>query len=204
MRYMKGVNEWLERDVRNRREEFRDVFQTVQDLRRQIRGMRKKGRPGNRERERDTRRTEEVRRTPSSRTRPETMIRMDMPQSSSGTQVPTTPVGPQPQRWTAVPALIQPYPQHQHQQQRTPVTRDSSSRAGGSRVPFVPPTTRMQAQPTIILLPQVGGGARVPPPPGQAAAASAHPSFHPVNWRYPQGREQERLVERGGTRRSRR
>jgi len=161
--------------------------------------MRKKGR-GNRERERDTRRAEEVRRTPSSRTRPETTIRMDMPQSSSGTQVPTTPVGPQPQRWTAVPALIQPYPQ-QHQQ-RTPVARDNSSRAGGSRVPFVPPTTRMQAQPTIILLPQVGGGARVPPP-GQAAVA-AHPSFHPVNWRYPQGREQQRLVERGGTRRSRR
>ena len=200
MRYMKGVNEWLERDVRNRREEFRDVFQTVQDLRRQIMGMRKKGR-GNRDR--DTRRTEEVRRTPSSRTRPETTMRMDMPQSSSGTQVPTTPVGPQPQRWTAVPALIQPYPQ----QQRTPVARDNSSRAGGSRVPFVPPTTtttRMQAQPTIILLPQVGGGARVPPPPGQAAAAAAHPSFHPVNWRYPQGREQQRLVERGGTRRSRR
>jgi len=200
MRYMKGVNEWLERDVRNRREEFRDVFQTVQDLRRQIMGMRKKGR-GNRDR--DTRRTEEVRRTPSSRTRPETTIRMDMSQSSSGTQVPTTPVGPQPQRWTAVPALIQPYPQ----QQRTPVARDNSSRAGGSRVPFVPPTTtttRMQAQPTIILLPQVGGGARVPPPPGQAAAAAAHPSFHPVNWRYPQGREQQRLVERGGTRRSRR
>ena len=74
MRYMKDVNEWLERDVRNRREEFRDVFQTVQDLRRQIRGMRKKGRSN---RDRDTRRTEEVRRTPSSRTRPETTMRMD-------------------------------------------------------------------------------------------------------------------------------
>lgn len=205
MRYMKGVNEWLERDVRNRREEFRGVFQTVEDLRRQIRGMRKKGR-GNRERDRD-RRAEEVRRTPSSRTRPQSTIRMDMPQSSSGTQVPMTPVGPQPHRWTAVPALLQPY--QQQQQQRTPVVRDNSSRAGASQSFFPaaiaqPQTqaqahTRMQAQPTIILLPataQAGGRA-----PGQAAA---HPNFHPVDWRYPQGRDQQRLVERGGTRRSRR
>ena len=215
MKYMKTLNEWMERDTRNRREEFRDVFQTVQDLRRQIKGMRKKGKGNNNNREResrDGRREEEARRASTrSRTRPE---RPDLPSPAV-----TTPVTPHPQRWTAVPALLQPFPVHPQQQQgqqqqrlmvppMVPTTSNSSRHPRGSRVSLVPaaiiqqpqggrtqpPHGQMQAQPTIILLPAAAGaGGRAPP--GQAA----HPNFHPVDWQYPNQR-----LERNGTRRSRR
>ena len=221
MGYMKGLNQWLERDVRNRREEFQDVFQTVEELRRQIRGMSKKRGRGDRDRERN--RGEDDRRMPRSRTRserPETTIRVGRFPQSSGPSAFTTPIdfvpqpaAPQPQRWTAIPALIQPLPFHPQQKQKSMaphmVPANSSRAQGSSRMSFVPafvqpPTrsraqqpaqphaTHLQSQPTIILLP---AGARVP---GQ----TAQPSMRPVGWQYPENRN-ERLV-RNGTGQSRR
>lgn len=216
MGYMKGLNQWLERDVRNRREEFQDVFQTVEELRRQIRGMRKKRARGDRER---NRRDSDDRRMPRSRTRserPETTIRVDRLPASSGPSAPVTPVdfvpqpaAPQPQRWTAIPALIQPLPVHPQQKQNLAVPymvpANSSRTQGSSRMPFVPAafvqrpirsraqqqaqpsTTHLQSQPTIILLP---AGTRAP---GQTAQAG----MHPVGWQYPENRN-ERLVRNGG------
>lgn len=196
MKYMKGLNQWLERDVKNRREEFKDVFQTVEDLRRQIRGMRRKKGKGDGDRRDQGRRTSRLR-TPS-----------------SGLQtIPSTPgprsVAPQPQRWTAVPALLQPLPVHSQTQQRI-FAGDSRTQGSGSRVSFVPAAVqspsrpqlvqphrngqlRAQQQPTIILLPPQGQL------PGQIAQSNFHPS--PVDWGYPEfGDERGR---RNGTRRSR-
>lgn len=203
MGYMKGLNEWLERDVRNRREEFKDVFQTVEALRRQIRGMRKRKGRGDRERERN-RREESSRRRPRSRTRsgrPETTIRLDRI-LSTGPPAPTTPVAvtpqfaaPRPQRWTAVPALIQALPANLRQQQRIvvpPVVPGNPSRPqGSSRMSYVPARAQpqLQPQPTIILLP---AGTRAP----------ANPNLHPVDWQYSGGRNGR--LERNGTSRSRR
>ena len=38
MRYMRGLNEWLETDVRDRQAELRDVGLRIDDLRRDILG----------------------------------------------------------------------------------------------------------------------------------------------------------------------
>ena len=43
MRYMRGLNEWLERDVYDRQNELRGVVARVEQLRRDIRNMREEG-----------------------------------------------------------------------------------------------------------------------------------------------------------------
>ena len=43
MRYMRGLNEWLERDVHDRQSELRGVVARVDQLREDIRGIRQHG-----------------------------------------------------------------------------------------------------------------------------------------------------------------
>jgi len=43
MRYMRGLNEWLEQDVYNRQEEIRDVLARVDDLGRDVRNLQNRG-----------------------------------------------------------------------------------------------------------------------------------------------------------------
>ena len=43
MRYMRGLNEWLERDVHDRQSELRGVVARVDQLREDIRGIRQTG-----------------------------------------------------------------------------------------------------------------------------------------------------------------
>jgi hypothetical protein len=43
MRYMRGLNEWLERDVHDRQSELRGVVARVDQLRNDIRGIRMHG-----------------------------------------------------------------------------------------------------------------------------------------------------------------
>lgn len=43
MRYMRGLNEWLERDVHDRQSELRGVVARVDQLRDDIRGIRQTG-----------------------------------------------------------------------------------------------------------------------------------------------------------------
>ena len=43
MRYMRGLNEWLERDVYDRQSELRNVVARVDQLSRDIRGIRAQG-----------------------------------------------------------------------------------------------------------------------------------------------------------------
>jgi len=43
MRYMRGLNEWLERDVYDRQNELRGVVARVDELREQLRNMQESG-----------------------------------------------------------------------------------------------------------------------------------------------------------------
>ena len=125
MRYMKGLNDWLERDVHNRHREIRRVNATVEELTHDLRGMQR------RSSRRDTVRSSRRRRpaAPSPTT------------SSAPPQVPSFPV---------VPPGVQSVPVGR----RRTISSAPLQRQPTMFYPVVPQSSH-QSQPAFVFLPAV-------------------------------------------------
>jgi len=130
---MKGLNDWLERDVHNRHREIRRVNTTVEELTRDLRGVQRRSR-------RDTVRSSRRRRPAPSPTTGQSTIRSDLP-ASSAAQVPSFP---------AVPPGVQSVPvERRRAMPSVPLQRQPTM------LYPVDPRHSRQSQPAIVFLPAV-------------------------------------------------